>query len=297
MPVLAATDFSKGSQAAIRHASRVARARSDTLVLMHAVHMPQDESSWAYFVERAQRTKAEIEERVLDDLDDIFGEAVAEEDRPRHVEFVFEQGRPSDVIWDVTERKGADLVVIGGAQERAVASYFLGSTAEDVIRSAVQPTLVVPPDDTANRCQTVLAATDFSPASSASVEYAARWARLFDARLLVAHVVDEPGGLFGWADDTDAADVQRRARERLETWLEDVELPAGESPAVTPLVRTGRPHEALAELVDEEDVDIAVMGTHGQRGWKRYFVGSNTLKLLRLLPCPVVALRHREEAD
>jgi nucleotide-binding universal stress UspA family protein len=296
MPVLAATDFSKGSHAAIRHASRVARARSDTILLMHAVYMPQDESSWAYFVERAQRTNAEIEERVLDDLDEIFGEAVAEADQPKHVEFVFEQGRPADVIWDVAERKCADLVVIGGAQERAVASYFLGSTAEDVIRSAMQPTLVVPPDDAVSRCQTVLAGTDFSPASRASVEYAAQWARLFDARLLVAHVVDEPGGLFGWADDTDDAEVQEHARQRLDTWLDDVELPADDSLDVTPLVRTGRPHEALAELVDEEDVDIAVMGTHGQRGWKRYFVGSNTLKLLRLMPCPVVALRHREDA-
>ena len=58
MTVLAATDLSKGSNAAIRYASMVARARKDTLVLMHGFHMPRDESSWAYFVERAGRVPA-----------------------------------------------------------------------------------------------------------------------------------------------------------------------------------------------------------------------------------------------
>ena len=298
MTVLAATDLSKGSNAAIRYASMVARARKDTLVLMHGFHMPRDESSWAYFVERAQHSEAQIKERVLGELEEIFSEAVAEESQPRHVEFVFEAGRPSETIGDVAERKQADLVVIGGAGERAVASYFLGSTAEEVIRQAERPTVVVPADHSSGRCQTVLAATDFSAASRAGVEYAARWARLFDARLIVAHIVDPPGGLFDWSDDVDNEEVERRGRERLDEWTADLEpdLEFEEGPGVTRLVRSGRPHEALDEIIEEFDVDLAVMGTHGQRGWKRYFVGSNTLKLLRLLPCPVLALRN-EQAD
>lgn len=296
MTVLAATDLSKSANAAIRYASMVARARKDTLVLMHGFHMPRDESSWAYFVERAQRSEAQIRERILSELDEVFSEAVAEEDQPRHVEFVFEAGRPSEAIGEVAQRKQADLVVIGGAEERAVASYFLGSTAEEVIRQAQRPTVVVPADHPSGRCQTVLAATDFSAASRASVAYAARWARLFDARLIVAHVVDPPRGLFDWSDDVDNEDLESRGRVRLDEWTQDLESDFEKVPEMTRLVRSGSPHEALDEIVEEFDVDLTVMGTHGQRGWKRYFVGSNTLKLLRLLPCPVLALRD-DQAD
>ncbi len=50
----------------------------------------------------------------------------------------------------------------------------------------------------------------------------------------------------------------------------------------------------LSEKIEEEAMDLLVMGTHG-RDEKAYMIGSNTLKMLRLAQCPVLIVKSRQE--
>lgn len=47
--------------------------------------------------------------------------------------------------------------------------------------------------------------------------------------------------------------------------------------------------------VDEHDVDLVVVGTHGRTGLDRYLLGSVTGKLLRTGTVPVLTVRQSEE--
>ncbi|MFT5337014.1 MAG: nucleotide-binding universal stress UspA family protein [Luteibaculaceae bacterium] len=44
-----------------------------------------------------------------------------------------------------------------------------------------------------------------------------------------------------------------------------------------------------------DDADLIVMGTHGSSGWREFFIGSNTQKLIRIANCPVLAIKQRHE--
>ncbi len=53
-------------------------------------------------------------------------------------------------------------------------------------------------------------------------------------------------------------------------------------------VLVGRPAERLAELADEVDAEVIVVGSRGQRPHQAALVGSVSSELLGLAPCPVL---------
>jgi nucleotide-binding universal stress UspA family protein len=55
---------------------------------------------------------------------------------------------------------------------------------------------------------------------------------------------------------------------------------------VTDIIRT---------YIDNEGIDLVVMGTNGATGLKEYLVGSNTEKIVRFSPVPVIAVRQAFE--
>ncbi len=47
---------------------------------------------------------------------------------------------------------------------------------------------------------------------------------------------------------------------------------------------------AVNDLMETTPIDLVVMGTLGVSGWKEMFVGSNTERMIRFAPCPVLVI-------
>lgn len=47
----------------------------------------------------------------------------------------------------------------------------------------------------------------------------------------------------------------------------------------------------LREFIEDKKIDLVVMGTHGASGFKEFFVGSNTEKVVRFSKAPVFSIR------
>ncbi len=134
---------------------------------------------------------------------------------------------------------------------------------------------------------------DFSADAERAVPAAAALARAFDVPIVALHVVEGalPPPLEGeddWDSDEVRALLARRdaslepnLRERLDSLLGAV------------------PHAVVVEPADDVSADIVeraaanrptwiVMATHGRTGFKRFFLGSTSEKVLRQARCPVV---------
>lgn len=61
------------------------------------------------------------------------------------------------------------------------------------------------------------------------------------------------------------------------------------------VVAQGTPHQAILDHIDEHDIDLVVMGTHGRTGLDRYLLGSITEKVVRLSDAPVLTVRMPAE--
>ncbi|MGH3837893.1 MAG: universal stress protein, partial [Pseudonocardiaceae bacterium] len=79
-------------------------------------------------------------------------------------------------------------------------------------------------------------------------------------------------------------DAQKEAAERL---LEQVAADAGLTDAEH-RVALGLPSERLADLADEEDAELIVVGSRGRGAFKAAFLGSVSNSLVGVARCPVV---------
>lgn len=136
----------------------------------------------------------------------------------------------------------------------------------------------------------ILLPTDGSETTDRALEHALDLAGRYDAELHVLYVVDATV----FANDVETGTIVEEFEtmgNRIVDQTSQQAADAGIEPARTTVVR-GTPHERILEYIDENDVDLVVMGTHGRTGLDRYLLGSVTEKIVRLSDAPVLTVRE-----
>ncbi|SDK73353.1 universal stress protein [Natronorubrum texcoconense] len=141
----------------------------------------------------------------------------------------------------------------------------------------------------------VLVPTDGSDGAEATIGHAIDLARTYEAAVHALYVVPtgaEPPGLDSDDREEFYAPSERRGREatiRVTDRAEQDGLTASRA------VHEGVPHRTILEYVDEHDVDIVVMGTHGRTGADRVRLGSTTERVLTLADVPILSVRLTDD--
>lgn len=132
----------------------------------------------------------------------------------------------------------------------------------------------------------ILVPTDGSDPVQAAIERAINLALTYDASLHTVYVVDTAIGAGAGAGPLTAIE------ETGEAAIKDVmgQAEVADLGTVEGSVARGAPHQAIIDYVDEYDIDIVVMGTHGRSGLDRMLLGSVTEKVLRQSAVPVLAV-------
>ncbi len=134
----------------------------------------------------------------------------------------------------------------------------------------------------------ILLATDFSEVSRKAVPYAAAIAGRYGSKIYLAHVLPAqprmpipiaplPGEL---------------VRERLNSEME-MESFLQNSLANIPhelRLERGPIWDALSELIQRDEIDLLVLGTHGRGGLKKVILGSVAEEIFRPASCPVLTV-------
>jgi nucleotide-binding universal stress UspA family protein len=133
----------------------------------------------------------------------------------------------------------------------------------------------------------VLVPTDRSHGTQGAVEHAFDLAVTHSAALHALNVVETNLGV-----DASMSGTLGALEEAGQTAVDEVtqQAKAAGVETVTGVVTQGIPHQAILEYVDEHDVDVVVMGTHGRTGLDRYLLGSVTEKVVRLSDVPVLTV-------
>jgi nucleotide-binding universal stress UspA family protein len=135
----------------------------------------------------------------------------------------------------------------------------------------------------------ILLATDFSPASEATLPYALTIARQYGSTLYIAHVIS-PEFMDLLPSEATAAKLQEArqfTQQNMERLLSAVS-PRGVS--CQPLIGEGAIWDVLQEIIHQNGIDLMVVGTHGRRGLRKLLLGSVAEKVFRLAPCPVLTV-------
>lgn len=137
--------------------------------------------------------------------------------------------------------------------------------------------------------KSVLIATDFSEASEKALRHALAIARHYGAKLYLVHVVASLGFTLVGPDAVNLATevVWRDARE-LENRL--VESGALADLPHEVIVRQGNVWDELDQIINQQQIDLVVVGTHARRGLGKLVLGSVAEHIFRHADCLVLTV-------
>lgn len=289
--ILFPTDGSGGADQALEHVLDIASAHGTTVHLLNVADTTRDSLT---------RVQGEIIDVLEQEGEDLLAD-VAERARKRGVETVSTvlQGEPYRTIVQYADEYDIDLIVMPTHGRSGLQRLLLGSTTERVVRRAEVPVLTIRPDAAdAVRYpyRGVAVPTDGSEGASEALSVGADVATDAEAALYVLSVITYQSLGIDVRSDIQSAMLEESAEEIVEEATAAAERAGVET--VDGAVEYGSSvHEAILEFLEQRDIDLVVVGTHGRTGFDRFLLGSVAEALLRTSPVPVLTVRPSEHED
>ncbi|MBI5093815.1 MAG: universal stress protein [Candidatus Hydrogenedentes bacterium] len=296
--VLFPTDFSPYAHYAMRYAFALAKRYKGAVHIAHCVEssalsiagmhgfdasQPELETLLNSMREHAESRLAHYVQMAHDDGIDATHHIVS--------------GRPSHEIIKLAEELDCVMIVIATHGRTGFDHVVFGSVCEQVVRHSPIPVLSVkhPEHDFVEgqsldiNIRRVLFPTDFSEYSVRALPYAESLCREFGATLVLFHSTEAPNVPPDFWNDlttTNMATMGRYAEEALahiKEGVKDVECEV--------ISATGSAYREIVRLVEDSEVDLVVIPTHGRSGLAHVMFGSVAERVVRRAPCPVLTIR------
>jgi nucleotide-binding universal stress UspA family protein len=149
------------------------------------------------------------------------------------------------------------------------------------------------------KLRTILTPVDFSNRSIAAAEHSVALAERFGSKLIFFHTIPPApyqyaafeGGHYTGASWPTGPESRKYFEKQLDALVERVSprLP------VEKVVVEGEPGREIEQMIQDREVDLVVMPTHGYGPFRRFVLGSVTSKVLHDVTCPVFTGAHIEE--
>ncbi|MET0286660.1 MAG: universal stress protein [Polyangiales bacterium] len=281
--ILVATDFSELGRAAVSAALELAKALDAQVDVLHAFTMLGMADSGGY-------TAAQLQQFESNAQVDLSRAADAVASAGRLDASLLQPGEPAQQILRAAESRAADLIVLGSHGRRGLTRMVLGSTAEDVLRKAQVPVLVIK-EARAPSFATIGVAVDLGEESARVVATGFELANALGAKahLLHAYAPIVVPNEFG-AGTIPYESLHEKARES----LRDLASPYERTPTMGKcVVELGDPTSVILELAQQLKLDLIVLGTQAKQGFTRLVAGSVAESVLRQSTAPVLIAKHR----
>ncbi len=289
--ILFPTDGSETAASVFEYALEIATTHDATVYVLNVADTTRDSIT-------------EMRDEVIEDLE-RKGEQVVDEMEEhaatRSVSVVTDvlRGEPYKTIVDYANSSDIDLIVMPTHGQSGLERFLLGSVTERVVNTSTVPVLTVTPDTAGDKgfsypCHNVLVPTDGSTGGDLALDAGIDFANASDAALHILHVVETASlGI-----DVRSVIAEEKFEERATEILDAARKTAQEASVedVTSSIAYGRPSREIRSYIDENDVDVVVLGTRGKTDFSLYALGGVSAKWIRTSPVPVLVVRE-EVAD
>jgi nucleotide-binding universal stress UspA family protein len=252
---------------------------ADSARVYAAVDLELRRGERAYLAEQAKRLRAEGLTAVTFVLEDPVAEAIAEHARTT----------------------GVGLVVMTTHGRGLLSRFWVGSVADELIRTLAVPVLLVRPREGAQLPlpapnERILVPLDGSPLGEAAIAPAAELAEPIGMTMALVHVI-QPQAAVGdkpmfvpFAPGDEIVESEREAGERYLAGVAEALRARGLRVETAVIVH--RPvAEVILELARSDDVAMVALSTRGRGGLQRLLLGSVTDKVVRAGERPVLVVR------
>lgn len=270
--VLVGVDGSDASAVALAWAGRLARLTGAEVVVATIFRPNEAEAS----PERYESLRREAQQRLATEWTEPLRD-VGVEHRP-----VLFSGSP-DRLLEVAEREDADLVVVGPRGQGGFASLHIGSLAHHLAHHTRRPLAIVPAPGAQSGIEHILVGVDGSEGSAAAVRWCAGMAVAAKADVLAVYAF-EP--FVEWVPETDPRSWHQRVEREISEWV--APLRSASVPVRTMIIKDVHPVAALTSAIEDQRIDLAVVGSRGVGGFSGLRLGRVPVQLVHHTQIPVV---------
>jgi nucleotide-binding universal stress UspA family protein len=294
--IVIAVDGSDESKHAARRGLELADVFNATVDVIHvvgqkALRLTQTSSEKTQLRERGTTILTEIEE-----LASHVGQTISTE---------LTEGKPAVRISEFAIEQNADLVIIGRQGLTGAKRRLLGGVTEQVLHQSPIPVFVVPDEDSAMGAEAdysrILVPTDGSENAEESSPHGVAIAQSYGSEIHVLNVVDlqAAGGAFnaGGLEKEFVERLEARGQEAVDRVVNEIKEVDSDVTVRTAVERTTSFDGVAAgirEYVENNEIDLVSMGSHGRSNLKRQLLGSVASTVLRTVDIPVLVVKRSE---
>ena len=284
--ILVGVDFSECSRCALEQAVRLARWNNAGLSVIHVMDSSAPDNSLPGFPPELDEWRRLNREHAISRLADWTREAGAPTGHSREVM----NGTPLDVLLEQSRSRHVDLLVLGITGD-SLLPYGAGTLATKCLRKTATKVLLV--KQTHPRpFQRIVACVDFSETSKEVVKHALRVAGQDHSELHFLHVFQAEWNNWSSFDQFSAlADFEKGCSALLEGNLRQFATVPDETSAIYAVTQAKTHGHGIAEYCRSVGADLVVLGTRGRTTLQYMLLGSTVERLLREIPCSVLAVR------
>jgi nucleotide-binding universal stress UspA family protein len=198
---------------------------------------------------------------------------------------LLEHGEVQDALNRAVEERSIDLIILGSHGRHGVSYMFMGSTADNVVRSSKRPVITVGPRAHAgfeNSLKTIIFTTDFSEESRLALPYATSLAQEFHANLTLLHVAPKRERLVRGRDHVEGyllSQLKNLAPQSHFPWC-----------VVSHVVIFGDTTQEILNAARDCNADLLVLGLHSAVRFTSHFPERLSYQVLCEAPCPVMSV-------
>ena len=142
--------------------------------------------------------------------------------------------------------------------------------------------------------KTILVPVDFSDNSKNALDYAIKLAKRLNMKLMLLHafhptLVEAISDSYKVLTNKDFDETPKEMKSQLNMWQKAIVTSESKLDCDVSFVE-GDLADEINELIENNDIDLIVMGTKGATGLKSVFIGSNTARVIETVLCPVLAV-------
>ncbi len=298
--ILLPTDFSESSVRTFKHALSLAEKYEAEVILLHVLVLYQEDPHQAMgkfdtlksFYEESEKRAGKLMEGIISEQ--MGGHAKLTQKITRGLD-------AADRILDIAKEEDVDIIFMGTHGHSGFRHFFVGSVTEKVVRFAPCPVMTIRESKeefrSSGRYLRILFPVDFSVYSQHALKYAFSFAREYNAKVDVVHVVEQTiHPAFYSSGRISVFDIVPDLTERSTKALQDfVNENAQYMVNAEYHVLEGAAHDEIIKFAEQHDNDLIVMGTRGLSGFEHFLLGSTTEKVFRKVDCPVLTIHHPEK--
>jgi len=292
--ILFPTDFSECANYAFNYSLILAEKYKAELVMLHAIVMFQeDPNNPDYRFPDLTESYKTIEKASHKEFDRLCSKW-----KKLKIKKVVVRGfSPAEEILQYAEDKKIDLIVMGTHGRSAISRFFLGSTAEKVVRFSICPVITLREEPKefikTRRYGRILFPTDYSEYAQKALKWAVELTKDYGSELDVLHVIEQnipPQYYSAGISSIFELDreLKKRAMKALTRFLKGVDK---KEVNVKRFIREGKSDVDIVKFAEKRSIDLIVIASHGMSGIERLLMGSTTERVVRRASCPVLTIK------